>query len=61
MELTITISVTDSDTVSVQTKARDVSRAQILAALARAKTALQAEIDALGTCPWHVAMQQKEK
>lgn len=55
MEITLTISVTESENVSVRTQARNISQAQIRPALIRAHHALQAEIDALDNCPWHQA------
>jgi hypothetical protein len=53
MNLTLTITVTEDENISVQTRARDVSEAQVRPILFRALHALQAEIDALEDCPFH--------
>lgn len=53
MKMTLTITMTESENVSVRTQARETSMAQIRPALARAQRALQAEIDDFDNCPWH--------
>lgn len=53
MNLTITITISDDPNVSIQTHAVKVTEEQIRPALARAMSALQAEIDALEECPYH--------
>lgn len=53
MEMTLTIRVTESENISIRTQARDVAKAQVRPTLIRAQRALQAEIEALDSCPWH--------
>lgn len=52
-ELTITIEVSDAETVGVHTKARGVAEAQVRPMLDRAVDALEAERRALEVCPYH--------
>ena len=60
MKLIITITVTDDPKVSTHTNALNMTALQIPGALLRAQRALQAEIDALETCPYHQELARSE-
>jgi hypothetical protein len=53
MKLSLTITVTEADTVSILTKAEDMAEAQIRPAMDKAIRALTAEREAIDACPYH--------